>query len=175
MNDFYAEQRQEQTRSRIFVIICFLGVGFFLVLGRGLQLQLVDNKRLEKMAMRQYQAAIRLATLRNRIMDAKGRELAISVPVGSIYADPKLIQNPRETAEKLAKILNLKSKDLLKLFQKPRRFVWVKRRISEEELAATDFQNRPFNFFLGKIISSNGGHYFVVRNHIIRRLSDVFV
>src|SRR3989338_1040092 len=148
MNDFYAEQRQEQTQSRILVIVGFLGLGFLLVLGRGLQLQLADNNRLEKMAIQQYQAAIRLATLRNRIMDAKGRELAISVPVWSVYADPKLIRNPKETAEKIAKILHLKSKDLLKLFQKPRRFVWVKRRIREEELAAVDLQNFPGIFRL---------------------------
>ncbi|MCO7223998.1 penicillin-binding protein 2 [Pleionea sp. CnH1-48] len=85
-------------------------------------------------------------TRRGLIIDRNNTELARSIPVSSMWADPKvLVSNAdvfhREDWQKLASVLDMKLADLNALIQQKRskRFIWLKRQLSPEQ---TQFINR---------------------------------
>ena len=129
------ELKQEMvTRQRLRKIFYFFAFCFLVLIYRSISLHLKNSGPLEEMAMRQYRAAVHLSTQRTRILDRKGDELAVSVPVWSIYADPKEIDRVFRVAPPLAKTLSLSEKMLRKELKSPRRFVWIKRWLRNEEL-----------------------------------------
>jgi len=65
------------------------------------------------------------------IIDRRGRLLATDVPMPSLYADPTLILDPDEAAEKLSGVLSVDSRELRRnLADRGRRFVWLGRQLS---------------------------------------------
>ena len=64
------------------------------------------------------------------------RRLACSLEVDSVYAVPPQIKNSKETASALAEILNLDRDMIIKRLNKPKMFVWLKRKVSDEEVEA---------------------------------------
>src|SRR5262245_48356551 len=104
-----------------------------LVIGvRLLQLQVLNRDFFFRMAARQSERTINLDPRRGPILDRNGAELAVSVEADSIYAVPQDLDNPARTAAQLGRALELDAaarKDLLVQLQKPRAFVWVKRKV----------------------------------------------
>ncbi len=72
---------------------------------------------------------------RGTIVDRKGRDLAVSIDLPSVYADPKFIKDKRETALLLGKALGVKPDDIYrKLVSNPNsRFVWIARQIPQKK------------------------------------------
>ncbi len=106
----------EQSDRRILARLYFLG-GFFalcfgLLISQAVFFHLKDNDRLDKVAMRQYRTAVRESTRRGKIVDVKGRELAVNVEAPSIWTDPRAVQNPEEAATSLSEILGIDRKTL---------------------------------------------------------------
>ena len=66
------------------------------------------------------------------ILDRNGRLLAADVPAPSLFADPLLIADPDDVADRMAAIFpDLKPRDLARqLADRSRRFVWIKRSLS---------------------------------------------
>ncbi len=95
---------------------------------------MADNEELHWIAKKQYNAKLPVSIRRGRIFDRNGKELAISLPVPSLYADPAEIDNPLGVAKALSPIINVSVKDLETKLSKQRRFVWLKRRMSFETL-----------------------------------------
>lgn len=124
-----AFERDDRARRRLKLLYAGIILGYLAIAARGVVLMLQDNHKLEKIAMKQYRAAIQQASDRNRILDAKGQELAISVPAWSLYADPKEIKSPLAVASGLAKVLELSRETLHDKLKEKRRFVWIKRRL----------------------------------------------
>jgi cell division protein FtsI (penicillin-binding protein 3) len=123
------------------IMLCFLS--FTIVLGRAFYLHLSTNSELKWIADKQYNARIPLSKRRGRIFDRNGAELAVSLPVPSIYVDPVKIENAPKVAKELSKVLNLREKDILAKLKTPRRFVWIKRRISYDTLKKVVALNLP--------------------------------
>lgn len=119
-------------RMSIITILCF--IGFSAILCRALYLHLVDNDDLKWIADKQYNANIPMSVRRGKIFDRNGAELALSLPVPSLFADPALVEDPPLVAQKLSKLLDMSEQELLSKFKNPRRFVWLKRRISYDKL-----------------------------------------
>lgn len=126
------EEREARATRRLQIFYVSLSLGYFIVIGRAVFLMLQDNQKLEEIAMSQYRAAIQNETYRHRILDRKGKELAISIPAWSIYADPREVKNKRGTASLLAKWLREDPYKLRQKLSEKRKFVWIKRRISNE-------------------------------------------
>lgn len=71
------------------------------------------------------------------ILDRNGNLLATSLATGSVYADPKLVQNPAEAARKLASVLpDIDVKDLTAKLASEKRFIWIRRNLSPKQQAA---------------------------------------
>ncbi len=73
---------------------------------------------------------IQVELARGTIFDRNLKELAISIEVDSVYADPKQIQSPYTAAIKLARILNLNPKTVYAKLTSKASFVYIKRKIS---------------------------------------------
>jgi cell division protein FtsI (penicillin-binding protein 3) len=72
---------------------------------------------------------------RGFVRDSKGNVLAMSLECRSLYVNPSEIDNSEESAKKIAQALSLNAEEVLKrLSQQNKRFVWIKRKLSEEEL-----------------------------------------
>ncbi len=123
------------TRARIFVVFILLFLCFPLIFLRIIQLQLVKKDELSRLASKQHQSIITFIPKRGTIYDAKGKILAKSIDVNSVYARPSDVKNPSQTAKKLAAILDLKRGALIKKFKTKKSFVWVRRKVTPKETA----------------------------------------
>ncbi|MFH1824726.1 MAG: penicillin-binding transpeptidase domain-containing protein [Candidatus Firestonebacteria bacterium] len=113
--------------SRLFVIF---GIIIFL---RFLYLQIISYESLDNLANKQHLDSEEITPERGFIYDRKGRELAISVDVPSVYAITYQINNKIKTAKELSNILKISKDDLLKKFNCGKSFVWIDRKVSFEK------------------------------------------
>jgi cell division protein FtsI (penicillin-binding protein 3) len=71
---------------------------------------------------------------RAEITDRNGVILATTLHTASLYADPKVIRHPVETAEELKRILpDIDEKEIAKRLSSDRSFVWVKRHLTPKQ------------------------------------------
>lgn len=120
--------------------IAFVGVFFFLLFlligGRAFELHLTDNEKLTHLAKNQYQRKVVVAPKRGTILDRHGDTLAIDIQVDSVYASPHMIEDPKAFAKEVAPLLGWSESKLYeKIDDKKKKFVWLRRRLSEEESA----------------------------------------
>jgi len=121
-------------RIRVYVI----GVCFLLILGaiflRAYQLQILEGGKLSSLAEEGYTGKRTLTTQRGTIFDRNGRELALSIDVSSIYCYPKKIKDTLKTATLIASALHIERRDVLKKLHSSQPFVWIKRKVTPEEI-----------------------------------------
>ncbi len=60
-------------------------------------------------------------------------KLAESVQVSSVFADPLVIEDKKKTAQVISQVLGLNKTKVEKLLNKKKRFVWIKRRVPDEQ------------------------------------------
>lgn len=135
MPKFKTSERSDdrQTGRRIFIVGAVIACSFGILLCRAIYFRLKDNDQLEGVALRQYRTAVTQSTKRGRILDAKGRDLAIDVTVDSVFANPRKISEPVKASNDLASALNIDRRKLLDRLSSNRKFMWIKRKISEDE------------------------------------------
>ncbi|MFM2478036.1 peptidoglycan D,D-transpeptidase FtsI family protein [Celerinatantimonas sp. MCCC 1A17872] len=123
-------------RWRFIVVIISIALVFSALVGRVAYIQVVNAKQLISQGDKR---SVRVETTREQrgmITDRHGSELAISVPVQAIWADPLRIQqyhsfDKRRQWQALAKVLNTNVKDLEGRLDNPkRRFVYLRRQVS---------------------------------------------
>jgi cell division protein FtsI (penicillin-binding protein 3) len=124
----------EDRGLRLRLMLLGLGVSMWaVVIGvRLVQLQMLNRGFYERMAARQSERTINLDPRRGPILDRNGTELAVSVDTDSVYAVPQDVDNAAKTAAQLGRALGLDAagrRELLATLQKPRAFVWVKRKV----------------------------------------------
>jgi len=131
-------------KSRILVLFTGFLVLWSLLLLRAARLQIFPDSRLENLKRRQFETSLQIRTRRGAIVDRTGAELAASVPAYSLFADPKMIKDPYGLGQKLGRALDLPAKSLKKrLRDKDRRFIWVKRRLTEKQRDDIRAWNEP--------------------------------
>ena len=84
---------------------------------------------------RQHTAPIHLPSRRGDIYDCRGRRLAGSIQVPSVYADPSMIGDIEDTAAKLQQALDVPAAELATVItaHKDKRFTWLRRRVTDEQ------------------------------------------
>lgn len=118
-----------------FVFAAVLVMGFMCLLEvKALQLQVLSRDEFLQRAKRQYFSKVTLPSKRGRITDREGRVLAISLFVPSIYALPDLVEDKEGTARCLSEALGIPLDDVRRKLYSFRKFVWIKRHVSPEEL-----------------------------------------
>ena len=126
-------------KIRLLTIVGLVAVSLVIALGRSFQLQVLEGAHLEKLAQSQHSGRW-FWPKRGRITDRNGRILAISIPVKSLYANPKELESAQQTARILAPRLGLSYHKLKRKLSSKRSFVWLKRRIDPELAKALEKQ-----------------------------------
>ncbi len=105
------------------------GLGFLLVALRLVYLQVYQRGDLAVRAERQQERLVKLEPKRGTIYDRMGRELAVSLDVDSVYGIPAKVENPRQVAQQLSRILQENPRVLERKLAGDKHFVWLSRKI----------------------------------------------
>lgn len=115
----------------VFIFICCL---WSALIFRAAYLQFLPHNKLNSLQARQFQTVVTLPARRGTVFDTNGKELAMSSPSYSLYADPKILKDKKNMAEKLAKVIGQQPKDILsKVKDSSKRFVWIDRLIEASQ------------------------------------------
>lgn len=125
-------------RLRITLLLCLFSFLFLVVLARAYQLQVLQSHKLATLAERQYQRIVPLVPKRGVLYDRKKEEMAISVEVDSVFAQPEKMENIQAAAQKIGGILGIRREVLLKKLREEKPFVWLERGISLHQRAAIE-------------------------------------
>jgi cell division protein FtsI (penicillin-binding protein 3) len=117
--------------TRIFFVTLLVIIGL-----RALDLQVIKPDKVLAMAHKRFDYSIKLSSYRGAMYDRSGQPLAISLDVKSIAVNPRLIDNPSAAASKLARVLKLNEQSVRKRLDSSRFFVWIKRQVPPDEVAA---------------------------------------
>ncbi len=116
----------------LLVLVVFAALAF-----RVTQLQVLSGNRFRRMSLHQTQKVVPLPAQRGTIFDRNGSDLAMSIELTSIYADPKHVTDDITYAAELAPILHVHRKELLaRLSDKHFDFAYLARRVSDRVVAA---------------------------------------
>ncbi len=120
-------------RAKVFALL--LCLVFFALIGRLAHIQLFQHSQYLERGRIQHIVRLPLPAERGEILDGKGRILATTVMVDSVFAEPRHISDRAGAARDLARALDLDAGLLAgKLAQKADKgFIWIKRKVSAEE------------------------------------------
>lgn len=116
-------------RSRFMVAL--IGLGFCILLGRALYVQVVGSDFFQRQGEIRYARTLELSASRGRITDRNGLLLASSVPAPSVWAIPKDFEADRAQRRRLAKLLEMTPAELDKRLEDSPNFVWLRRQVDD--------------------------------------------
>jgi cell division protein FtsI (penicillin-binding protein 3) len=103
---------------------------------RAVSLQVIQRARLSSMATDQSVREMEIPARRGDIYDRRGIPLAQSVAVDSLWLDPSMVADLHRAARDLARTLRLDAAELEGRLTRARRFAWVKRQVTPQEVTA---------------------------------------
>jgi cell division protein FtsI (penicillin-binding protein 3) len=122
----------DAARSRLRIMGLSLAVGFLLLGARAIDIAVLGPADASPTARNQVQAPVR-----GDLFDRTGQVLATTLETHSLYADPTLVWDPRETAEALASVLpDINVDSLAESLSGRGRFVWVRRNLTPRQRQA---------------------------------------
>ena len=116
-------------RSKL--LVALVGLGFALLLGRAVFVQILDAPFFLKQGEIRYAHTIELPANRGRIVDRNGLILAASVPAPSIWAIPKDLEGDAASRARLATLLGMTSVALESRLDENPNFVWLRRQVDD--------------------------------------------
>ncbi len=130
-----SEGAMRLSRSRLVVALMVFALCFAVLAGRLIYLSVSgdpSNPRVSK-----AEVASGIHGERAPIVDRNGVMLAGNLLTASLYADARVVTNPKSVVKKLKKVLpNLSTKDALAKLSSKRAFVWLKRNLTPREQQA---------------------------------------
>lgn len=119
--------------GRKIVLGVLLLAGFTMVLGRLVQLQVLQAAELSVKADRQHQKSVTVEGGRGSIYDRSGKVLAMNMEVPSVFGMPASLDNPSGVARDLARVLRVRADEIEKKLRQERSFVWIARKVDPEQ------------------------------------------
>ncbi|MCT8328093.1 peptidoglycan D,D-transpeptidase FtsI family protein [Albidovulum sediminis] len=128
------EAMRDRARARAEGRLLLLGVAFFAAFSVvGIRMGVLATTEPEEPQAVASGASI--LAQRADIVDRRGRVLATNLVTHALYAQPQMMVDPARAAKGLAMIFpDLKEEDLLKDFTGSRKFLWIKKKISPEQM-----------------------------------------
>lgn len=131
---------KQVARKRVGVLAILLVLWACAIVGRLVQLQVVQNEKYARYAASQQTQKVKLLAPRGAIYDRNGNPLALSLEQDSIAINPMRVPDPAEAARLLAPIFHLNEKDLAAKIARYKEqrwgFLWIRRWSTAEESAA---------------------------------------
>src|SRR5262249_34938389 len=137
-------RRGRWIKVRMGLLCALMGLGLGLIVSSAYSVQIEDGGEWRDMAEKQRQRRLHVIPKRGTIYDRNGTPLAVTVEVPSASMDAlevlrgfddkraKIVAH--DAAVRLAQALSLDAADLERKIEQRRRFVWLKRRLSKEEV-----------------------------------------
>jgi cell division protein FtsI/penicillin-binding protein 2 len=140
-----ARERLANQRSRERFLQILLVLAGLAVTARLLHIQVVRRDHFASRARRQQVNEEPILARAGDLFDRRGRLLATTICVPSLYADPSRITDPNQFATTVAAALQIDRDQLLNrlLANRHRQFLWIQRRLTDNQLAAVRELNLP--------------------------------
>jgi cell division protein FtsI/penicillin-binding protein 2 len=119
-------------RARLILLSLTIVAGLLSLAARCAYLQVVRAPELLERARAQQERRITLDPPRGPFVDRHGKELAVSLDVDSVFAEPGRIADPAAVAHRLAPILELRTAELRSRLDSDRQFVWLRRKVTPD-------------------------------------------
>jgi len=128
------QSTQHNYRGRSNLILVVVASASLLLVWRAVDLQVVNRDFLQGQGDARYLREVADPAHRGMITDRYGEPLAISTPVDSVWADPQVLAQARESWPRLAKVLGINKDVLVRLLaaKRDKEFVYLKRRVSPD-------------------------------------------
>lgn len=143
--------RAGRPRLRVAGLLVVLVLGFTAVAVRLVQVQVLDDARYASFGASQRFQTVSLPADRGAIFDRNGADLAVSLPQRTVWADPRLVEDPEATAAALASILGLDAEatdELADDLDRDGAFTYVQRRVEDEVADAVEAAALPGIFLV---------------------------
>lgn len=138
---------QRNLRLRWLIVWVVAMVWMAVVFGRLSYLQLFRYSEYFAKAQHQQQRIFEISPSRGTIYDRNGRELAVSLPMDSVFADPTDITDPEMVAQLLSRVLDIPADDLETKIRGAHTPVRLARKLSPEAVQRIDNMNLKGVFF----------------------------
>ena len=138
---------QRNSRLRWLIVWVLAVVWMAVVLARLSYLQLFCYEDYFAKAQRQQQRIFEISPKRGTIYDRKGRELAVSLPMDSLFADPAEISDAEMVARLLSRVLGLPADELETRIREAHTPVRLAKKLSPEVVQRIDDMNLKGVFF----------------------------
>ena len=137
--------RPVDTRARLKLVAALLGLGCASLVARAVDLQLLHNEFYQREGNARFQRDVPIAASRGMITGRNGEPLAISSPVESIWASPRVLLQHPEQVPVLARALGVtpEALDARLLPRAERDFVWLRRHLTPDEARAIEALKIP--------------------------------
>ncbi len=110
---------------KIVFLFAFVAAGTRLV-----QIQLIEARKYQDIAKRQYEARVPLVAERGNIYDRNGNVLAANSQYVSFAADPKIAgEDAKFIAKEFSKVTGKPEREYIAKLQSDKRFVWIERNL----------------------------------------------
>ena len=132
-----SKTRPDTSHRRVLFIVCVLVIWMVGIAGQLVYLQIVrhDEMRKEARAQQLHLDPDSNGSMRGRVLDREGRELALSVETDSCYVVPYEIENVEETSSRLASVVGIEASELARRITEAdnakSKFMWLARRLDE--------------------------------------------
>src|SRR6185437_13829754 len=135
-----ASQSHRRRLALIYVVMTAMALA---LVGRAVELQLVDHGFLSKQGAERFSRVLTVVAHRGNITDRNGEPLAVSTPVDSVWVDPQMLDDAAHELPQLAHALGLARGELARRVRdnQDRQFLYVARGMSPDEasrIAAMD-------------------------------------
>jgi len=123
------------SENRVKVITFIIFALFLLIASQLVMLAWFRRGELADIAKKQHNLIVEIQPKRGVIYDKNLKELATSLRVPSIYAVPRLMMDKEkpDLAKKISRLLGLNYAEVKERLLRDKSFVWLKRRVSEEQ------------------------------------------
>ncbi|HEX3140396.1 MAG TPA: penicillin-binding protein 2 [Rhizobacter sp.] len=112
-------------------LVGLVGLGFCVLAGRAVYVQIVGNDFFLKQGEIRYARTLDLSASRGRITDRNGLILAASVPAPSLWVIPKEFEADKKQRQQLARLLGLSPTELADKLDDSPNFAWLRRQVDE--------------------------------------------
>ncbi len=118
-----------RTRFQISLLFCFVWVCAIVL--KLVYVQVIQHDHYMERARKQRQSIVTLDPERGPILDRKGRQLAISIAVDSVFVIPEEMHNPQEELKSIASLVSIDPQEIASRI-KNKTFCWIARKIPRE-------------------------------------------
>ncbi len=127
-------------RFRRWTLVSLMVVSACLLVWRAVDRQIFETDFLQNEGQRRHLRVMDISAHRGMIADRQGEPLAISTPVDSVWANPRVLSPDRRNLAPLAKVLGMKVDTLRRRLARHshRSFVYLKRRINPDLAAKVE-------------------------------------